>query len=175
MKRLPFLSLTGILLLGLAGCSGGSIALGIDGSSDRMDAVSAVVAPNSQGGHSIQITNYPVDMGDSYDYSKIRPTKAGQYRLDLNIIKARTSGKVPVSVGDYRPQPSNQTPKDKLVWARIMRFEDGREKRVVDLRGDAFQGSISILSADEETVTGRIDVSDGKSSIKGDFSAKLLQ
>ena len=175
MKRLSFLSLTCVLLLGLAGCSGGGIQLGFDGSSDSMDAVSAVVAPNSQGGHSIQIANYPVDMGESYDYSKIRPTEAGQYRLDLNMIKARTSGKAPVSVGDYRPQPSNETPKDKLVWARIMRFEDGKEKTVANLQGDAFQGTLSILSADGGTVSGHIDVSDGKSSIKGDFSAKLLK
>ena len=161
-------------LVGLGGCGGKDIQLAIDGQSDAMNAVSAFVVPNSQGGHSIQITNYPVDMGASYDYGKIRPTEPGHYRLDLNVIKAPAAGKVPLSVGEYAPRPGNQSPKDKLVWARVMRFEEGSEQKVVDLRGDAFEGSVSITSADGDAVAGRIDVSDGKSSIRGDFSAKLL-
>ena len=162
------------LLLALGGCGGKDIQLAIDGQGESMNAVSAFVVPNSQGGHSIQITNYPVEMGASYDYGKIRPTEPGQYRLDLNVIKARAAGKVPLSVGEYAPRPGNLPPKDKLVWARVMRFEEGAEKTAVNLSGDAFEGTISITSADGDAVSGRIDVSDGKSSIRGDFSARLL-
>lgn len=164
-----------VLLLGLGACGGKDIQLAIDGRDDAMNAVSAFVVPNSHGGHSIQITNYPVEMGERYDYAKIRPTALDQYRLDLNIIKAPASGKMPLRVGEYAPRPGNRSPKDKLVWARVMRFDEGREKTAVNLSGEDFEGTLSITSADGDSVSGRIDVSDGRSSIQGDFSAKLLR
>jgi hypothetical protein len=162
-----------IIGCGVLGKSG--MQLGINGDETTIDTTSAFVAPNSSGGHSIQITNYPVEMGDSYDYSKIKAKEDGQYRLDVMIVKETADGKRPVVAGEYQPQPSNEKPKDKLVRARIMRFEGGKEKEVALLESNSLQGAVKIHSVEGELVKGTIDVSDGKSLIKGDFTARTLK
>ena len=135
---------------------------------------SGFVAPNSSGGHSIQITNYPVEMGSSYDYSKIRTKENGQYRIDVMIIKKVATSKQPLSVGEYRPQDSKETPKDKVVRATIHHFDGGKVSNY-QLATTQLKGTVKISSVEGGTAKGTIDLTDGKSAIKGDFTAKTLE
>ena len=93
----------------------------------------AFVTPNASGGHSIDIANYPVQMGETYDYRKMRATREGQYRLELVLVKEAANGTRPLATGEYRPQPHNQTPRDKLVRVTLFGVVDGRDQRLAEL------------------------------------------
>lgn len=176
MKKTIFTLLCGLsIFLAACGSLGGSgIQLKYNDTERTMEAKSAFVAPGSSGTHSIQITNYPVEMGDSYSYSKINAKEEGQFRLDVVIVKQRAEGSQPVVAGEYKPQPSNQEPKDKFVKATIYRFENGKEVPV-ELDYKNLQGVVKITSVEGETAKGSIDATDGKNVIKGDFTAKILK
>lgn len=175
MKKtiVTFLCSLSLFLAACGSLGGAGIQLKYEGAETTIEPKSAFIAPGSSGTHSIQITNYPVEMGDSYNYSKIKAKEEGQYRLDVVIVKQRSNDKQPVVAGEYKPQPSDQEPKDKFVKATIHRFENGKEVPV-ELDYKNLQGTVKITSV-EGTVKGNIDVTDGKNAIKGDFTAKTLK
>ena len=176
MKKTILTFLCGMLLIFAAcgGLGGSGIQLKYNSTETTMEPKSAFVAPDSSGTHSIQITNYPVEMGESYNFSKISAKEDGQYRLDIRIMKQKSNDNQPIVAGEYKPQPSDQEPKDKFIRATIFRFENGKEVPV-ELDYKTLQGVVKINSVEGETVKGSIDATDGKNAIKGDFTAKTLK
>lgn len=144
-----------------------------DGSETSFEAKSAFVAPLSSGSHSIQITSYPVEMGKTYEYSKINAKENGQIRVDIMIVKKKADSVQPVETGEYKILDPKQELKDKLVRATIYRFENGKDNQAQLVYKD-IKGSLKITSVEGETVKGTIDLDDGKSAIKGDFTARVL-
>lgn len=144
------------------------------GSEYSIEPVSAFVIPNSSGGHSIQITNYQVDMDKNYDYSKIKAVQEGNLRLDVTILKSQTANKQPIASGEYKKQDPKEKPKDKVVRATIYKYENGKENPT-ELDNKGLEGSVIITSVEGNFATGTIDLSDGKSAIRGSFRAKVLE
>jgi hypothetical protein len=149
--------------------SRGGIALKTQQGEISFDQVEGFAATN-RGGHSLQITNFLVDMSGGYEFNKVKATKDGEYRLDIIIIKEAEVGTRPVVVGEYKPQIDDMA-KDNVRMANLYHFTGGREVHY-QLSRNTMTGSVVITSVDEEKVTGRIDLSDGNNSIKGNFVAK---
>ncbi|MFB9068297.1 hypothetical protein [Pseudofulvimonas gallinarii] len=166
-----------MLALTLGGCGSGGMELVVDGFAREFSPQAAFVTANSSGGHSIQIVNYPVTMGETYDYEKIRATQNGQYRVDLSLVKESASEKRPLLPGEYLPQPNNQTPRDKLVRVTIYGGVEGTEQRLAELDYSAeLKGALNILSVDGETARVRIEAQGGNlTSVAGEFQARLLR
>ncbi|MCX7563570.1 hypothetical protein OS176_08460 [Xanthomonadaceae bacterium XH05] len=160
----------------LAGCGSGGMDLVVDEARLAFSPKAAFVTPNASGGHSIDITNYPVQMGESYDYRKMRATKEGQYRLELVLVKAAANGTRPLATGEYRPQPHNQTPRDKLVRVTLFGVVDGRDQRLAELDYARFtSGRVEILSVQDGVARGRIEASGIPLTVSGEFEARLLR
>jgi hypothetical protein len=174
MKITTITMLCGIsFFVSACGFPGGGMKLKYQGTETSIEPKSAFVAPNSSGGHSIQITNYPVEMGNTYEYSKIRAKENGQYRLDIMIVKKKADSVQPVEIGEYKILDPKQELKDKLVRATIYRFENGADSQD-QLDYNDIKGSLKITVVEGETVKGTIDLDDGKLAIKGDFTARAL-
>lgn len=172
--RLRGFALAAAVLM-LAGCGSGGMQLEVFGKPQAFSPQASFVTPNSSGGHSIQIVNYPVEMGETYDYSKIRATKEGQYRLDLMLVKEAVNEKRRLATGEYRPQPHSQAPRDKLVRVSVYGAVDGREQRLAELNYDTLTGVLHILAVEGDTVRGRIDAQGDSTVVAGDFQARLLR
>lgn len=151
----------------------GGINIKHNGTEKSFEAVSAYVVPNSSGGHSIQITNYPVQLKGTYDYSAIKAKENGQYRIDVAIFKQKASGKQPIVPGEYVDQDPREEPQNKIVRATIFHYDNGKEVSN-ELDYKKLRGLVKITSVEGETVKGTIDVKDDSSSIKGSFSAVPL-
>jgi hypothetical protein len=152
-----------------SGSTGGGITLKTRQGEITFDQVEGFATTN-RGGHSLQITNFLVDMSGGYEFNKVKATKDGEYRLDIIIIKEAEVGTRPVVVGEYKPQIDDMA-KDNVRMANLYHFTGGREVHY-QLSRNTMTGSVVITSVDEEKVTGRIDLSDGNNSIKGNFVAK---
>lgn len=174
MKK-KILVLAAVLSLLVAGCSGlggGGIGLKYDDTETSMEAKSAFVDAGSSGEHVIHVLGFPLE-ASRFDYSKFKTKADGQHRVTVTIVKKKASGKQPVTPGVYKYQHHAEEPKDKMVKASIYRFEKGKEVEA-ELDYQKLQGSVTIDSVDGGTVKGKLDVTDGKRSIKGDFTAKVL-
>lgn len=166
-----------MFVLTLGGCGSGAMELVVDGFAREFSPQAAFVTANSSGGHSIQIVNYPVTMGATYDYEKIRATQNGQYRVDLSLVKEAAGEKRPLLAGEYLPRPNNQTPRDKLVRVTVYGGVNGSEQRLAELDYSAgLTGALNILSVDSETARGRLEVQGSNSaSVSGQFQATILR
>lgn len=177
MKRYGMdLCATAMFFLMLGGCGSGAMELVVDGFARDFSPQAAFVTANSSGGHSIHIVNYPVAMGETYAHEKIRATQAGQYRVNVVLVKESASEKRPLVPGEYLPQPNNQTPRDKLVRVTVYGGIEGTERRLVELDYNAeLKGALNILSVDGETARGRIDAQGPSAKLAGEFQARLLR
>ena len=173
--KLPLLFLC---LLGLAcnfaGLGGGGLELKFNNSETSFTPISGFVAPNSSGGHSIQLTNYEVKMGETYDFSQIKTKKEGQIRIDILILKKVATSVQPIAVGTYEPRDRKEEPMDKVVRATIHQFS-GKSVRNYQVFNNNLTGYVKIPSVNGRTVEGKIDLTDGQTKIKGDFSAQTLK
>ena len=167
-----------LFLLGLAcnfsGLGGGGLELKFNNAETSITPISGFVAPNSSGGHSIQLTNYEVKMGDTYDFSKISAKKDGQIRIEILILKKVAISVQPLVVGTYKPRDRKEESKDKVVRATIHQFS-GNTVRNYQASTDNLTGYVKILSVNGKTVKGRIDLTDGQTKIKGEFTAQTLK
>jgi len=164
----------GLALLLLAGCGAQRMELVVDGAPLAFTPQAAIVTANASGGHAIQIVNYAVERDGAIDPERLRAAREGQYRLELLLVKQAANGRQPLAVGEYRPQPYDRVPRDKLVRVSVYGVVGGREQRLKDLDYEHLEGRLLIVSVDGDSVRGRIEVQGEATTVYGGFRARLL-
>lgn len=174
ITNLAIITMTALFVLGCGFLGGSGMSLKYNGKETSIEPKAAFIHSVPGGVHTIHITSYPVEMGERFSFPKLLGRESGQFRIALRFMKEKSSGAAPVVPGGYKPQHHSETPKDKFIAATIHHFEDGKEVPY-ELDYKTQKGVINITSVEGDTVKGTIDVSDEKTAIKGEFTAKAFQ
>lgn len=78
-----------------------------------------------------------------------------------------TKVETPIKAGEYAAEADKFS---KVETPTIYYFADGQEKSV-EFERNTFKGKLTINKVSGTTITGSIDVTDGKNTLKGSFSA----
>lgn len=116
------------------------------------------------------------DMDTTTGASMRKPVaSADQARVEFSLIgEEGTDDKAPVKVGVYKVDPAGKFMNvDSLS---VHSFADGKATDTrfdVKFSASKATGQIEVTSVTADSVSGRIDVTDGDKSVKGAFTAKL--
>ena len=186
--RNNLLPLTLICMFALAcgGFGGGSgIELKVDGQDKKFESTSTWAYHSTktfsypEGGKTVMtksssstvvLANYELDTEQAFiSLGKQKIAKPEQIKIMFSFTGEKDSSlDTPIKSGDYTADAKRFKKVDSVT---IYHFADGKEKRT-SLSESKLQGKISISGVSGSTVNGSIDVTDGKHTIKGGFSAK---
>ena len=165
----------------LGGSSG--VAVTYDGTSGTVSPKSTAVMvdtiPDSSSdkkmvSHTFVIANY--DLGEKVTKMSLQGSakEEGRMRVQITIIGEKgTDEKTPVKVGEYPARVGNVgSPVNTVNGGRIAYSKGGKEQSVYVGGADMKAGKVKIDSVDGGNISGEVDISDGKNSIKGKFTAK---
>lgn len=187
-SRIPLALVLSFFTLTFLACSGGSsdssestAASGIEVSGEGFSAsispVSGAVLPSTVTDsvlHTIVVANY--DLGEKPTKFKVFKSakKLGQERVHISVIGAKGSEKsTPLTPGEYPARVKNEgsTFRTANGGAYIRRIKEGRPavSNQLDI-AEMEAGKVIIDSVDGGVVSGKVDLTDGKMTIKGSFS-----
>lgn len=172
-------------------CKSGSdsgLKLTYDGATDKaMEATSGFIFattktfswPDGSGGfakakassHSIYLGNFELDASRGMISLSSALKEDGQMRVSFGLVGAdgtEAGGKdsPPLAKGEYTAEADKF---NKVDWVEIAVFEGGKE---VKHRFDKPTGTVKVTSSAADSISGDIDVKDGKNAVKGGFTAK---
>ena len=176
--RLSLVLLFGLFVVGCGLMGGGQgIAVQYDGKSATVEPKSTAVIVDTVGdmvSHTFVIANY--DLGDKVSKMSLQGSakEAGKMRVQFTIIGAKgTDEKTPVKPGEYPSRVGNTGSAENTAnGGRFSYAGEKREESKGTSLADMKAGKIKIDSVDGGTITGEVDLTDGKTSIKGKFSVK---
>jgi hypothetical protein len=94
-----------------------------------------------------------------------------QIRVTFSLVGDQGGNeKSPLKAGDYAAKADKFM---KVEDASIVTRKDGKDDTLW-LERSALAGNVKVASVSGDTVTGEADLTDGKSAIKGPFTAKIL-
>ena len=168
-----------LLLLFSSACSGGSgLEVSFDGKKVSVEPKSATVMVDTVSDsvmHTFVIANY--DLGEKITKMSLQGSakQPEQKRVQFTIIGAKgTDESTPIKVGEYPARVGNTgSPANTSNGGRLNFGEDGREQSKSVILSDMKPGSIKITSVTGDKVDGEINITDGKTAIKGKFSVNL--
>jgi hypothetical protein len=172
-------------------CKSGSdsgLKLTYDGATDKaMEATSGFIFattktfswPDGSGGfakakassHSIYLGNFELDASRGMISLSSSLKEDGQMRVSFGLVGAdgtEAGGKdsPPLAKGDYTAEADKF---NKVDWVEIAVFEGGKETKH---RFDKPTGTVKVTSSAADSISGEIDIKDGKNAVKGGFTAK---
>lgn len=119
----------------------------------------------------IYLANVEIDGSGGFNTANKPLDKEGQYRVSFGFSGEKgTDEKTPIKVGDYVAKSESFEP-NKLDWVKIYHVAQGKESEV-ELDDKSWKGKATISGIDGTNVAGSIDITDGKNTVKGTFSAK---
>jgi hypothetical protein len=123
------------------------------------------------------LANYELDSKDGkFSLNKQKIEKPEQIKISFSFTGEKgTDYSTPIKVGEYEIEPGDFLKGgesfNKVDGVEIHYFSDGKEKEA-SFNGNKMKGKINITEVTDNTISGNIDVTDGKHSVKGSFSAK---
>jgi hypothetical protein len=117
----------------------------------------------------IVLGNFELDTTQAFiSLSKQKLDKPEQIKVMIGFTGEKDSKvDTPIKKGEYKAEGDKFS---KIESLKIFYFADGKEQ-IVDLDDKMMKGTLNIKSVSGTTITGDIDVTDGKTSLKGTFSA----
>lgn len=117
----------------------------------------------------IVLANFELDTSNAFiSINKRKIEKPEEYKISVNFLGEKgTNQDTPIKPGDY---PAEGDIFNKIRSVSISHFDDGKEVST-GLDEKSMKGNLTIKSVEGTTVNGEIDVTDGKNSVKGSFSA----
>lgn len=121
----------------------------------------------------IFLANFELDSSQAFNsLGKQKLDKPEQVKVRFGFTGEKDSTvETSVAKGEYTPEPDDNKQKYmKISSATIYRFADGKEEEIeFDMKKTT--GKLTITGVSGTTVSGLIDITDGKNSLKGTFSA----
>lgn len=117
----------------------------------------------------IVLANFELDSKQAFiSLGKQKLDKPEQFKVMFGFTGAEeTTVDTPIKSGDYTAEAVKYS---KLETPKIYYFADGEEK-AVEFEKNTFKGKLTITGVSGTTITGTIDATDGKNTLKGSFSA----
>lgn len=124
----------------------------------------------------IYIANYELDSKDGkFSLNKQKIEKPEQIKISFAFNGEKgTDSETAIKISKYDVNIDEfdlSKAFGKIDSIEIYHLVDGKEKET-SLKAKDLKGSLEILEVKDNTIKGKIDVTDGKQTIKGDFSAK---
>ncbi len=194
MYRMSILTAVAVFAVFSAACGGGGSLGG--GSSDiklTIDGKESSLAPKSSWAYhtsksfssskdgqtdmfttsstTVVVGNYDLDTSQAFiSLNKQKLDKPEQIKISFGISGEKGSNhETPIAAGEYSAKKDSFEPK-KLEFVTIYRFVDGKEQQT-SLNEKDWNGNVTITGVSGTVVNGSIDVTDGKNTVKGSFSA----
>lgn len=173
------ISLLCILFFFISACSGGSgITVSSDDSSDSIEAKSSgvIVSTTSDAAmYTFIIANYelPTPLNKMKVYKSAR--EEGRKRVEISLIGEKGSGKeTTLKPGEYPARVGNtgsvfHTANSGTFYAGKGGKQDSKGLNMADMK----EGKITIASVSQDKITGSVDLTDGTTTIKGNFTVNV--
>lgn len=126
--------------------------------------------------HKIYLANFEMDTSGGSGWMNKPLTAPEQMRVEIDLLGEDGTNKTsPFKVGTYAAQADKTSGVRTVI---ILTFEGGKQTdaRFKSLMGSGDKkaaGEVKITSVTADTVSGEVDLTEGDTSIKGNFTAKI--